>query len=221
MLTDSVVLRKYLHLKGKFVSPANIALVNQHSESKIIWLNSCSMPGAGSLCETVRTSWGPPQALMLGENVKGGGFSYAACATGTLDPSGCREAPRSPTLWGSSGSDSLYVSKVQLKSAFPPRWGLLVKTSCPHSTACLHHAQPRGPAPRPSPEGPRILPTQPQQSRLTASRRVVLPWRPWAPPSTRASSGLRSARSPILKMPGQAVSFSPERFSSLQPVGPG
>lgn len=148
MLTDSVVLRKYLHLKGKFVSPANIALVNQHSESKIIWLNSCSMPGAGSLCETVRTSWGPPQALMLGENVKGGGFSYAACATGTLDPSGCREAPRSPTLWGSSGSDSLYVSKVQLKSAFPPRWGLLVKTSCPHSTACLHHAQPRGPAPR-------------------------------------------------------------------------
>lgn len=44
----------------------------------------------------------------------------------------------------SEDSDSLYVSKVRLKSAFPPRWGLLVKTSCPHSTACLHHAQPRG-----------------------------------------------------------------------------
>lgn len=96
-LTDSVVLRKYLHLKGKSVSPANIALVNKHSESKIISFNSCSVPGAGSLCETVRTSWCPPEALMLEENVKGGGFSYTACATGTLDPSGCGEAPRSPT----------------------------------------------------------------------------------------------------------------------------
>ena len=153
MLADSVVLWRDLHLKGKFVSLANIVLVNKHSKSKIIPFTSCSVPGACSLCEKVRfsrirTSWCQPEALMLEENVKGGGFSYPACATGTLDPSGCREAPQSLTLWGSSGSDSLYVSKVQLKSSFPPRWELLVKTRCPHRTATC-----TAPSPEAQPQG--------------------------------------------------------------------
>lgn len=72
---DSAVLWKLVPLKGKFVSLANISLVNKHTKRKIMPLNSCSKSGASSLSEKarfsrIRTFQLPPEALMLEENVK-------------------------------------------------------------------------------------------------------------------------------------------------------
>lgn len=75
VLMDSAILWKLVPLKGKFVSLANISLVNKHTKRRIMPLHSCSKSGASSLGEKarlsrIRASQLPPEALMLEGNVK-------------------------------------------------------------------------------------------------------------------------------------------------------